>query len=81
MEQDIVGILEDAGYVPVVGMENVQRMIRNAADDSTEKRCSGWCVFPDGTHCEGCGDCQPNKPLSGTEAASGSVYARKDGSQ
>ena len=56
----IVGILRDAGYSVAVGAENVQRMIRVAADDSTERRCSGFRVFPDGSRCEGCGDCNPN---------------------
>ena len=60
MQADIVGILKDAGYAVVSGAENVERMIRVAADDSTEKRCSGWRVFPDGLRCEGCGECQPN---------------------
>ena len=61
----LVGILRDAGYSVAVGAENVQRMIRVAADDSTERRCSGFRVFPDGSRCEGCGDCNPNAEITG----------------
>lgn len=58
---EIVKILEAEGYVTVVGAEQVQQMIRNVADGSAEKRCSGWRIFPDGTHCPGCGDCDESE--------------------
>ena len=62
----IVGILQEAGYTVAVGAENVQRMIRVAADESTEPLCSGYRVFPDGTRCGGCSDCNPNDLSEGS---------------
>jgi len=75
----LVGILKDAGYVVTEGAENVQRMIRVAADDSTERLCSGWGVFPDGTKCGGCKDCMDNVPDAGR--SSGTLVVEKKGGE
>ena len=55
--EDIVKILQDAGYKTVVGHTSVQDAIKSCSDGSTKRLCSGFKVFPDGTKCDGCKDC------------------------
>lgn len=47
------------GYYEVVeGYEAVKKMIEEKAGNNTELLCSGYRVFPDGTKCNGCADCE-----------------------
>ena len=63
--EEIVGILENGGYTTVIGADAVLDAISSESDGSTEKRCSGWRVFPDGTRCDGCEDCFSRKSRGG----------------
>ena len=56
----LVGVLNDAGYKTVEGATAVLAAIATESDGSTEVRCSGYGVFPDGQKCKGCGDCRTN---------------------
>ena len=60
---DIEQILNDAEYQTVIGANAVLDAIKSVANPATSKkwRCSGYRVFPDGTKCEGCGDCTERK--------------------
>lgn len=55
---NIAQILNDAGYKTVEGGENVRRMISECAGALGVPLCSGYRVFPDGSKCTGCSDCQ-----------------------
>ena len=57
---DLLGLLHANGYKAVEGRDAVLAAIAAASDGSTERLCSGYGVFPDGTKCAGCGDCSPN---------------------
>lgn len=50
-EKDIVDILKEAGY-------KVTEDIDQILTKGTIVWCSGFKIFPDGTKCEGCPDCQ-----------------------
>jgi hypothetical protein len=59
MNDDIEKILADAGYKVVIGKEGVLKAIKAAGGgQSTTPLCSGYRVFPDGSECAGCKDCQ-----------------------
>ena len=58
MTASIHEILNDAGYRTINGADNVLAAIATESDGSTERRCSGYGVFPDGEKCEGCNDCR-----------------------
>ena len=49
-----------AGFKVVTGKNNVLGTIEDVAD-SSEKRCSGYGVFPTGEQCNGCPDCMKKK--------------------
>ena len=56
---DINEILNDAGYSTTIsGYKAVLRAIADMSDKKDRKLCSGYRVFPDGTKCDGCQDCQ-----------------------
>lgn len=54
-EPTLVELLRANGYETVEGRDAVLAAI--ASDGSTEVLCSGYRVFPDGTKCDGCRDC------------------------
>ena len=56
-------ILKDAGYEVVSGADAVRAAILQASDGTPDKLCSGFRVFPDGTKCGGCEDCQPKETI------------------
>ena len=56
--KEIVKLLTEAGYKTTVGADEVRKMIMLVSDGDNEKRCSGYRVFPDGTKCYGCKDCE-----------------------
>jgi hypothetical protein len=58
--QDLVRVLAEAGFTTIEGADNVLAAIAAESDGSTERLCSGFRVFPDGTHCAGCSDCDSN---------------------
>lgn len=60
MEDDIEQILQDAGYQTVSGADAVKNAIKSLSDGSSERLCSGWRCFPDGSKCPGCADCEPS---------------------
>ena len=51
-------ILRENGYTLVEGKESVLEAIKSVADNSVEKLCSGYGVFPNGEPCKGCADCE-----------------------
>jgi len=53
---DIVEILKDKGYKIVVGYNVVLKAI--TSDVKEERLCSGYGIFPNGTKCISCRDCQ-----------------------
>lgn len=57
---ELTDLLHANGYKTVEGRDAVLKAIAEASDGSTEMLCSGYRVFPDGTKCAGCADC--NKP-------------------
>jgi len=56
MNKNLISTLKGAGFKVVTGKKNVLMAIEDTAD-SSEKRCSGYGVFPDGDKCNGCPDC------------------------
>lgn len=62
--QDLVGVLHAAGYKTIEGADNVLAAIAAESDGATERLCSGFRVFPDGTPCAGCSDCASNNSIS-----------------
>lgn len=54
---DLVNILKEAGYEVVEGADAVLSSIKDIRNSSSEHLCSGYRVFPDGTKCPGCRDC------------------------
>lgn len=55
--EELIKILNDAGYETVTGAEAVLDAIESVADDNTQLLCSGYGVFPGGDKCAGCSDC------------------------
>jgi len=53
---DIVEILKNEGYKILEGYDAVLKAI--TSDEKEKKLCSGYGVFPDGTKCVCCQDCQ-----------------------
>jgi len=56
MNKNLINLLTDAGFKVVMGKKNVLRAMEEVADLS-EKRCSGYGVFPNGEKCNVCPDC------------------------
>lgn len=57
----IENTLRDAGIEFVEGYAGVKNAIGNLSDGSSDKLCSGYRVFPDGSPCAGCKDCLKEK--------------------
>ena len=64
--QDLVGVLNEAGFKTIEGADNVLAAIAAESDGSTERLCSGFRVFPDGTRCDKCADCNVLCPAPAT---------------
>jgi hypothetical protein len=56
-KENIVSILDNAGYKTITGYQNVLNAIKAVSDGIDEQYCSGHRIFPDGTICTGCPDC------------------------
>ena len=54
---ELKNILIKEGYAVTEGRENVEKAIKQMANNDTKKLCSGFKVFPDGKKCSGCKDC------------------------
>jgi len=64
MSDKLVETLKDAGFKVVEGFADLKKAIQEIGDNSTERLCSGFGVFPDGTMCSGCLDCNEKKKES-----------------
>lgn len=62
MSKDIVELLNEAGYVTIEGKDAVLNAIKSVSDGSNKRLCSGYRVFPDGSKCLGCEDCEGVSP-------------------
>jgi hypothetical protein len=58
MKDDLEQLLQEAEFKTVSGADNVLEAIAQQSDGSTDRLCSGFRVFPDGTKCDGCPDCK-----------------------
>ncbi len=54
----LVEILKNEGYEVVEGIDATEKMIKEKANSSNKKLCSGYGVFPNGEKCNGCDDCK-----------------------
>jgi hypothetical protein len=68
----LVRILREAGHVVAEGKSDVLNLIHAVSGDDTQPLCSGFRVFPDGSHCKGCDDCKPT-PLPSEASGEGGV--------
>jgi hypothetical protein len=60
---DLVDVLNGAGFKTVVGADNVLQAIKDSARATTSGMlCSGYRVFPGGEKCPGCSDCMKETP-------------------
>ncbi len=60
---NLIEVLNNAGYKTVTGKESVLKAISDVAEYSGSWLCSGYGVFPGGEKCPGCKDCERNKSV------------------
>ena len=56
-QDELIKILDTAGFKTVSGYNNVMDAIKSVAGSSITPLCSGYGIFPDGKKCPGCEDC------------------------
>ena len=57
----LIGILNDAGFKTVSGYHYITKELESRKKSGEYPLCSGYRVFPDGSKCDGCKDCQKTK--------------------